>query len=222
MPNPIKPKFKTEWLAILSLILAAGLSFYFYKNFPAQVPIHWNINGEVDNYGSAAFSAFFLPILMLVIYLVFLILPYLDPRRERYSEFSQAYHLVKSGVIVFMFSLFILIGLAGLGYGINISFWVPVMVGVLFMGLGLVMKQVKPNWFMGIRTPWTLSSEKVWTKTHDLAAPVMSLGGILIASTGFFSSPAIKMSLFVGAIVIIAIGLPLYSYFLYRQERTGK
>lgn len=221
MSNPIKPSFKTEWRSGLLILLAVIAGVYFYQNFPDQVPIHWNFQGVADNYGSAALGAFFLPALMVLLYAFFLVLPLFDPRRERYSEFASAYHLMKDVILFALFFIFLIAGLAGLGYPVDISFWVPLMIGVLFVALGAIMRQVKSNWFMGIRTPWTLSSETVWQKTHQLAGKVMALSGVLIAATIFVDSSVFKMSLLAIAILIVALGLPLYSYIIFRQEKKG-
>ncbi len=220
MSSPIKPSFKTEWPAWLLIAVAAVVSYYFYQNFPARVPTHWNFRGEVDGYSSSAFGAFFMPVIMAAMYVFFLILPYLDPRRERYSEFAPVYHLVKNLILVFMFILFILTGLAGLGYGVDISFYVPVMIGALFIALGLLMGKVKMNWFMGIRTPWTMSSEAVWIKTHRAAPFTMTVSGLMIAATVFTPSPVAKLTLFILAIAAVAVCLPVYSYILFRKEQT--
>ena len=219
MPYSFKPSFGTEWRSGFLLIVAWAVGIYFYRNFPDQVPVHWNLRGEVDGYGSAVFGAFFLPALMLAIYVLFLFLPVFDPRRERYGEFSAAYHLLKDAVMLFFLLVLLLTGFAGLGYRVDVGFWLPIMVGALFFVLGLVMRQVKSNWFIGIRTPWTLSSEMIWNKTHRLAARAMPVSGALIAGTSFIGGDTLKIALFLVAILIIALGLPLYSYVLFRQEK---
>lgn len=222
MANPIRPSLKTEWPSVLLIVLSGIMAFYFYQNFPAQVPTHWNIRGEVDDYSSPFWAAFLGPLFLIPMYLLFLFLPYLDPRRERYSEFVFSYHLMKNSIVAFLFVIFLLAGLAGLGYAVDISFWIPIMVGALFIGLGAAMRKVKTNWFIGIRTPWTLSSETVWVKTHETACKVMAASGLLMAATVLFSSPALKIFLLILSVCLTAIGLPLYSYILYRQERAGK
>ncbi len=219
MLNPIKPSCKTEWRSVLMILAAVALSIYFYNNFPEQVPIHWNFQGDVDNYGSAAFGAFFLPALIILLYIFFLFLPILDPRQERYGEFISSYHLMKDIIIFSLLFIFILVGLVGLGYSVDISFWVPIMIGGLFVAIGSIMRQVKSNWFMGIRTPWTLSSETVWQKTHQLASKVMAISGLLIAATVLKPGAGFKIALLVIAISIVAIGLPLYSYIIFHQEK---
>lgn len=221
MSSPIKLSWKTEALSVVLLALGFILGFYYLQNFPAQVATHWGLDGEANGYSSAAFAAFFLPFLNLGLYLLFLALPYLDPKKEEYASFAKAYQGVKNLILGFMFILFVLTGVNGLGYTVPIGFWLPILMGFLFIVLGNILSKVKMNWFLGIRTPWTLSSETVWEKTHALGVPVFSLAGLLIAATVLVTG-AWKIVFFVAAVVLIAIGLPLYSYLVYRQEQKVK
>ncbi len=221
MSNPLKINWRTEWFSAGLLILSIFLGVYFYQHFPATVPIHWNWQGEVDSYGSAAFGAFLLPGVMLVMYLLFLVLPYFDPKKERYADFVEAYHNFKDLLIIFFFSIFWLTGLAGLGYDININLALPIILGLLFIGLGSLLRKIKMNWFLGIRTPWTLSSEEVWNKTHRAAGPVFMISGLLIILTSFIE-PCSRIILFILAILSPVIGLPAYSYILFRREKNKK
>lgn len=218
MSNPIKPSFKTEWFSVALIILSFAVGVYFYQNFPTQVPTHWNIQGQVDGYSSAIVGAFLLPSLALALYLMFLVLPYFDPKREEYANFASVYHRFKDLMVAFFYVLFILTGLNGLGYRIDIGFWVPILIGGLFVIIGAMMEKIKMNWFMGIRTPWTMSSETVWNKTHKLSSKVLMLAGLLIAAT-VLVPPYWKVVLFVLAIVIILVTLPVYSYILFRREQ---
>ncbi|MFA5131004.1 MAG: SdpI family protein [Patescibacteria group bacterium] len=221
MTNPIKLSFKTEWFAVLLIILAFITGVFYYQNFPAQVPTHWNLQGEVNGYSGVFSASFMLPIMMLGIYLLFLLLPYLDPKKEQYIAFAGIYHKFKDLILVFLFIMYIMTGLNGLGYKVDVAFYVPILVGVLFALIGLLLKNVKTNWFMGIRTPWTLSSEAVWEKTHKLAGPVFVVAGVLMAATAFVSAN-LKIALFVLAIAVIVLTLPIYSYMLYTQEKKER
>jgi len=221
MSNPIKPSIRTEWFSLCLLILAFASALYFYQNFPAQVPSHWNIRGEVDAYSGPFGAAFLVPLMMVGMYLMFLFLPYLDPKKDQYGEFAKVYHNFKDLILVFLFILQFLTGINGLGYTMNIGFLVPIMVGALFMVLGFLLQNVKMNWFLGIRTPWTMSSETVWNKTHKLSSPVLMVAGLLMAVTAFVPERA-KIVLFILSIALIILALPIYSYILYAQEKKLK
>ncbi len=219
--SPIKPTFKTEILPVIIVILAIISSFYFYANFPEQVPIHWNAAGEVDNYGSKTLGAFLFPGIILGMYLMFLIIPYIDPKKKRYVEFRKVYHVLKTVLVFFMAVMYFIASFNALGYNISVERWIPIMVGALFVLLGNYMSKIKPNWFMGIRTPWTLSSEEVWNKTHRVGGKVFMLGGVIIALTAFMPV-AFRMIIFFIAVGLILAGTIVYSYIAYRQEENNK
>jgi uncharacterized membrane protein len=222
MSNPIKSTLKTEGFASVLIIISFLMGFYFYQHFPVRVATHWDWRGNVNGYSSAAGAAFIFPALMLGIYLLLLFIPYLDPKKREYASFAAVYHQFKNLILVFLFIFFILIGWNGLGHNINIGFWTPLLIGVLFVVIGVLLTKVKMNWFVGIRTPWTLSSETVWDKTHQASAKVMAVAGILMAATVLVSSPPEKLTLFILAIATIIITLPLYSYILFRREEKDK
>ncbi len=221
MSNPIKPSFKTEWLSVALIILSVAVGIYFYQHFPAKVPSHWNIRGEVDGYSSAALGAFLLPGIIIAMYLMFIIMPYFDPKREQYASFAPTYHRFKDLMVAFLYILFLMTGLNGLGYKVDIGFWVPLLIGGLFVIIGVMMEKVKMNWFMGIRTPWTMSSEAVWDKTHKLSGKILMAAGLLIAAT-VLVPPTGKVILFILAIALVIITLPLYSYVLFRKEERNR
>ncbi|MFA6321856.1 MAG: SdpI family protein [Candidatus Buchananbacteria bacterium] len=214
--NPVKPTFKTEVIPIIAILLSVLASFYFYANFPDLVPTHWNYRGEIDGYAPKLFGAFFFPALIIGIYLFFLFLPYLDPQKNRYQEFAKVYHTFKTLIVLFMVFIYFFTGLAGLGYPAPVNIVVPIGVGILFLVLGNYLGKIKPNWFMGIRTPWTMSNEEVWNKTHRLGGKIFMLIGLfmifgtILPATWFFISFM--------AVVIIGSLIPIfYSYWLFKK-----
>lgn len=218
MTNPLKPTIKTEIFSLLIVLITAVSSFYFYANFPNQVPIHWNIQGEVDNWGSKAFGAFFFPVIILALYLIFLLLPYLDPKRDKYEQFQKTYHKFKNLLVGFMALLYFVSSFAALGYDINIPVLIPIMIGLLFIAIGNYLSKVKPNWFLGIRTPWTLSSEPVWQKTHQVGGKLFILAGIIMIIIPF--TPVVLQGWILGVIIVaIVFGTFGYSLYLYLKEK---
>jgi len=221
MTSPIKLNFKSEWLSLSLIIISLFIGYYFFQHFPARVPSHWNINGEVDGYSGKFWGAFMIPFMMVGMYLLFLVLPYFDPKKDQYVDFAGVYHKFKDLIVTFLFILFSLTGLNGLGYKIDIGFYIPLMVGMMFVILGTLLKNLKMNWFLGIRTPWTMSSETVWNKTHELSSRVLTISGLLMAAT-VLVSVKFKIALFILAIALLVFGLPVYSYILYAKERKAK
>ncbi len=220
MTNPIRPTIKTEILPIILILGAVVSSFYFYANFPEQVPTHWNLEGVVDDYSSKAFTAFFFPILVILAHGLFLVLPIIDPKKDRYNEFRKVYHIFKNLIIAFLVIIYFIVGLNGLGYNISVSLWMPVLIGLLFIVMGNYMAKIKPNWFIGIRTPWTLSSEEVWNKTHRFGGKMFILGGILMILQPFLPVN-FRTTIFIITLVIVLAGTTGYSLVAYLQEKKG-
>ena len=221
MSSPIKTSLRTEWFSLSLLVLSLVLAVYFYQNFPVSVATHWGINGEANGYSGPLGAAFMLPAILIIIYLVFLFMPYIDPKKDQYAAFASVYHNFKDLIIAFLFIVYFLTGMNGLGYRVDIGFYMPIMVGVLFIFNGLLMRQVKSNWFMGVRTPWTMSSDTVWEKTNKLSSWVFAVSGLLIAATVLVAAQA-KTILFILAITFMVLALPIYSYILYSREKNKK
>ena len=220
MTNPVKPTLKTEILPLLILVAAIISSFYFYSHSPEIVPTHWNFAGEVDNWGSRS-VAFVIPAVMVGIYILFLVFPFLDPKKEKYEQFSKVYHIFKGVMILFMAMLYFATSLNILGYNLPIGIIVPVGVGVLFIIMGNYMGKIKSNWFFGIKTPWTLSSEEVWNKTHRFGGKMFMLGGVLIAIDAFLPINY-HLAVFMAAIILVLLGTVGYSYLVYLKEKKPR
>ena len=219
MENPIKPTWKTEILPVAVIVLSAIASVYFYQHFPARVVTHWDFAGRPNGWSGPAFAAFFFPAIILGIYLLLLVLPCVDPRSERYADFRKVYHIVKDAIVVLFAGLYFMTGLSGLGKHVPIQVIVPVGIGILFMIIGNYMGKLRRNWWIGIRTPWTMSNEQVWNKTHRLGGKMFLLAGVLFVLIGFVpqvGQVAIGV-VFTCAIVAILVVPIVYSYVLFRK-----
>jgi uncharacterized membrane protein len=217
MSNPSKPNLKTEFLPLVCVIFAIASSFYFYFHLPAVIPIHWNFAGQIDNWGSGQSHAIYMPALIVGMYLMFLFLPFLDPRKERYEQFAKVYHIFKTAIIFIFALIYFLTSLAGLGYPINIGIVVPMLIGSMFLLLGNYMGKLKTNWFVGIKTPWTMSSETVWNKTHRLGGKIFMLSGILIMLDSIAPMP-LRLPIFIFTMVLMLFGTIGSSYVFYLIE----
>ncbi len=218
MINPIKPTIKSEIAPIVLILISLLASFYFYAHFPPVVVTHWNFAGQPNGWSSAAFAAFFLHLLLLGMYLLFLAIPYLDPKKDRYEQFRKPYHIFKAILIAVMVIIYFIASLNGIGYSLNVSLWVPLIIGLLFIILGNYMGKIKPNWFMGIRTPWTLSSEEVWNKTHRFGGKAFIIGGLLMLIQGFLPV-SWRFPIFIFIILLLTVGTFGYSYYAFLQEK---
>ncbi len=218
MKNPIPTNLRSEMFSLLPILLSFVASIYFFNNFPEQVPTHWSMSGEIDGWTSRPFAAFSMPIIILFLYLLFLLLPIIDPKKERYKQFSRAYKVFKNAIIFFLLALYFIVGFNALGYDISVAFWVPFLVGMLFVLMGNYMAKIKMNWFVGIKNPWTLSSEKVWDKTHRFGGKVFIISGLVIAFMNVLPSNW-RLPVFIVTILMMTFGVFLYSYILFNKEK---
>ena len=218
MKSPIRVSFKTEILPILLIIISIVSSFYFLQQMPEKIPTHWNFQGKIDNWGNSSSHILTINSVMIGVYLLFLALPYIDPRKKRYEQFKKIYHIFKNIIILFFALIFFITNLSAVGYNINVSTYIPLMVGLLFIVIGNYMGKIKMNWFMGIRTPWTLSSEETWNKTHQLGGKLFMLSGMFIALEGFLPINY-RLPIFILAIAIILIGTIFGSYLIYLKTK---
>lgn len=218
MKNPTSPTWKSEIIPILTVIAGIIFGIYFYFTLPDVVASHWNFKGEVDGYSSKLFTVVFFPIMFIGLYLMFYFLPYFDPKKERYQEFKNIYHIFKTIILFFLLSIFIIVGLTNLGYNINIGKIIPALIGILFIIIGKYMEKIKPNWFLGIRTPWTLSSETVWKKTHRFGSWVFIALGIILLLTPLFPEK-ISFTIFIISTMTLILSLFIYSLIIYTKEK---
>lgn len=219
MSYPFKLSFKSETIPILFVVSSFVLGIYFYRHFPASVVSHWNFRGEPDGYSGKTGAALGIPFLLLGIYLLFLALPALDPKKDRYRDFAGPYAVFRAAIIAAMFIAYLSSGLYNLGYNVPVKFVIPIAVGLLMMVLGNFMGKLKNNWFVGIRTPWTLSSENVWNKTHRMGGYAFIFFGLLIIAAPFLP-PALGLAAFIVGALTAVTGTFLYSYFIYRKEKV--
>jgi len=207
---------KKDWVILILIVLGFALGVYFYPSLPDRVPVHWNLKGQVNGYGSKFFGAFGLASINLGMYLLFIVLPYIDPKRKNYESFQSTYQYLKYLLILFLLGLEVTTLLIATGVVVNKPVFIQIMVSLLFILLGNVMGRFKHNYFVGIKTPWTLANEEVWRKTHRMAAPLWVIGGIiniLLAVTGL-NFNGIGFIIIMVTIVIVPI---VYSYIIYQK-----
>lgn len=211
---------KREFLTIglLALMFLAGT--YAYAILPEKVPIHWNAEGRVDGYGPKWIGAFMLPVIALLVYALFVIIPKIEVRKENVNEFYEKHGFgLKLMLVLFVLVIYAASLLSSLGYeGHGVMEVVFPALALLFLYVGHIMKDVKSNFFFGIRTPWTLSSEKVWKRVNEMGGNLfMALGVILLASS-WLLPPQHIFWLLLASLLAGVLGLTIYSYVLYKEE----
>lgn len=207
-----------RWLPPVLILATIAFSVAVYSRLPEQMVIHWNATGEPDGYGSRNFGAFLLPVATLGIWGLMLAIPKLDPRAKNIEQFRDTFDLLIVAVIALMCALHVALIGSALGWPIPVGRVVPVGIGVLFLFMGTLLPRFRSNFFIGIRTPWTLSSETVWTRTHRFGAYVMGVIGVLLIAAGIIGSRRWFMVAVLGSMAM-AIAILVYSYVIWRGEQ---
>ena len=212
---------RSRWFGLVVAALAVAMSVWAYPRLPPAVATHWNLNGTPDGFSSRMWALAIVPIVLIAMTIVFNVLPKVDPRRENYAKFLTAYWLIANAVILFLLVAHAMLIAAGLGFSVKIDRLMPLGIGLLFVFLGNYLTRVEPNWFIGIRTPWTLSSDTVWRRTHRTGGALMVVGGLILAISAFLPRPAFLV-LFVATIVIVAVIPIVQSYILWKREQHDR
>jgi uncharacterized membrane protein len=196
---------------IVAMFLASAIA---WPLAPERIPIYWNIAGEVDGYGGKVEGLLLTPAIALGLYVLLAFLPRVDPARQNYGG---AYTAIRLALMAFLGAMHIALLFVALGYPVDISRVILALMGSLFVVLGATMGRLQPNWFAGIRTPWTLGSRVAWTKTHRVGGWVFGVAGALFLVGAVLGS--VWLGVAGGAAVILgAIGLVVYSYFAWRND----
>jgi len=200
----------------LVLVLTAVMTLAAYPLMPAAVASHWNAAGELDGTMPKFWGLALIPLLMYGFCALLMVLPRIDPLRKNYEKFREYYEGFILVFAAFFFFIQLQIILWGMGTQVSPNLIMPVMIGVLFISIGFLMEHAEPNWFVGIRTPWTLSSETVWKKTHQKGAMLFKLAGV-VSTIGTFAGIHAWLFILVPPIAV-AVYTVVYSYVEFRRE----
>jgi uncharacterized membrane protein len=206
--------------AIILIALALGASALIYPRLPQTIPIHWNLHGEVDRYGDKSVGLFIMPAIMALLLGLFRALPWLSPRQFGIDAFRSTW-------------LFVMVAVIGvLGYVHAMMLWtlwrgpIDILRGltaglfIFFVLCGNVLGRVKRNFFIGVRTPWTLASERVWTDTHRMTARLFVASGVLGVAAILAGMPGWMSIVWILIVSLIPV---VYSLVLYKRlERRGE
>ena len=207
---------KTTTFALLLVLLQFLIGIYYYPQMPDQIASHWNIQGVADGYMSKFWGLFIVPLIAIGLLLLFVVIPRIDPLKNNIKDFIGYYWSFIILFLGYMLYMELIIIVWNLGFTFSMFHALSPAMGVLFFSIGIVIGKAKRNWFMGIRTPWTLSSEVVWNKTHRLGGKVFMVSG-LVSSLGFFFEGYFALLLILAPIMVGSIFLVVYSYFEYQK-----
>jgi uncharacterized membrane protein len=210
-------KTKNIQILIIGLILVSFLiGAYLYPYMPEKMASHWDANGSVDGYMPKLWGLFLLPVISAILFLTFMLIPKIDPHKGNIEKFRGHFDVFILLLFVFLFYVHMLTMLWNLSYRFNIIQLLAPAFGLLIYYAGIMMENAKQNWFIGVRTPWTLSSEVVWDKTNKLAGKLFKVAGVLAAMGVIF--PKYAIFLIMVPVILAAVYPIIYSYQKYQQE----
>jgi uncharacterized membrane protein len=212
-----------DGVALAVWVLPAIYLLYVYPALPQTVPLHYGMNGTVDRYGSKGEFAGFQGIMLGVpalVYLLLKFLPAIDPKKQvKYGE--STFQKLGLGIVIFVSALNIAIVYATAHRGFKIDKLIFPLIGLLFAFLGNMMNSIKPNYFAGVRTPWTLESEDNWRATHRVAGKIWFAGGIALTILMLFLPSGIGQFVYMGVIIVLVLVPVVYSYIYFKKHQVN-
>ena len=213
----MKLDWRTElpcWLMLAAMFSMAAAS---WSQAAARLPVHWGLDFQPDRYGGRFEALLALPLVALLMYLAITFFPRIDPGRHHYASFAGAYLTVRLAILGFLLAIYVLMLRAFRVGALSASGLVPVLAGLLLMVVGAVLRKLRPNWLIGIRTPWTLSSRRSWARTHEVGSVVLMACGALIAISPLVHQ-AWALPAAIGVFAIAMLAVAIYSYFPWRDD----
>jgi uncharacterized membrane protein len=205
-------------LCIAAFVAACALSAIVYPTLPPQVPIHWDMNGQVNGYGSPAVAACLVPAIMVALLAMFWALPWLSPKQFETDTFRGTYWFIAFLIMAFVGYVHALTLWAAMGHRIDVLRALLAGMLLMFGLMGNVLGKVRRNFWVGIRTPWTLTNDRVWNDTHRLAGRLFVGAALLCVPFFFLPVPAVALLMIVVVTIVHAAIIPaVYSAVHYKS-----
>ena len=205
---------------IAGIIVTFLVTLAAYPALPDPVASHWNAAGQADGSMGKPAGLFLIPLLTIACVALFAVLPRIDPLRKNYDKFRNYYDGFILLFVLYLLAIQAQMILWNLGYQVSPNLTFPVLFGALFIYLGFLIEHAEQNWFVGIRTPWTLSSVTVWKKTHELGGKLFKIAGV-IACLGIFAG-RFALGFILVPVIAVAVYTVVYSYIEFRKEVKGR
>lgn len=210
-----------KWIPAILILAAVIVTIAVYPRLPEQIPTHWSISGEVNGWSNRLFGAWMMPLLMAVIWLFMRAIPHIDPRKANYEKFSGMYDALVILILTFMLLMHVVILLSATGTVIRMDRVVMPVVGVFIAIMGVLLPRAHPNWFVGFRTPWTLTSDLSWERTHKVGGMLFIALGVLIVASTFIAPERAIWLLIVAGLGVVAF-LFIYSYQVWKRDPSKR
>lgn len=205
---------RTNVLSLIFIAITTAVAAYLYPSLPEQIPTHWNFQGEVDDYTAKPWGVMIMPLMAIFVFVIMKLIPVISPKGFRTDQFRGVVNIFTVTLVGFMSAVALLVLLSATGRNVHMNEMVFAGMGLLFIVLGNYLGKVRKNFFIGIRTPWTLASDEVWSRTHRLGGWIFVLIGFFMFLNAFIRFPE---GWLIGSIVVVALVPVVYSYVLYRK-----
>lgn len=203
--------------SILLTVVSLLLSLTVFSSLPEQIPAHWNVHGTVDRF-APKLTVFIFPGIIFLITILFQFMRRTDPNSDNYDKFQREYHRYTFviGLVFFAVQIMTIAAAFRMDFNVNLIFCLGI--GSLFIFIGNLLPKTKHNYFIGIRTPWTLADEQNWFRTHRLAGKIWVLGGLIVALTAL-APESFQVPVFLTILAVMVITPFVYSYTEFRRKR---
>ncbi|MBL4642161.1 MAG: SdpI family protein [Flavobacteriaceae bacterium] len=214
----MKSTVQKELPVIAIVLLPFFYLAFIWNTLPDKVPMHWNLQGEIDRFGNKS-ELILIPVLLpLLIYVILLIIPKIDPK-NKIKNMGNKYQTIKILLTIFLSTLALLILYSSKNKSFENPNYIVLLIGLLYLILGNYFKTIKTNYFIGIRTPWTLENETVWKETHKLGGKMWFIGGLIIILSSLLVEKQTNFTLFIIITAIITIIPIVYSYLKFQNHK---
>ena len=201
-------------ISLAGIVALVAYAAWMYPGLPDPMPTHWNAAGEVDGWSSKGVGAAIITAIPVFLFVLFKLIPVMSPRGFRTESFTGVLNILMAASVVFGVVIGFGVFRAAEDTSINISTFVLVAVGLLLMVMGNFLGKVRKNFFLGIRTPWTLASDEVWAKTHRLGGWCFVIAGLFMVIAAVVAPDITWLIYVVLAMALIPV---VYSYIAYRR-----
>lgn len=206
---------KSEIIVLAITLASFGLGFYVYPLLPEKMASHWGVAGEVNGYMPKFWGVFLMPMISVALFVLLSVVPRIDPKKKNIEKFRKYYDIFMVLFFVFLNYLYALTLLWNFGVQFSMTQMLAPAFGMLFYSIGVMVEHADPNWSIGIRTPWTLSNETVWKKTHTIGGRLFKYSAV-IAACGYFL-PDYAIWLMIVPVIFTALFTVGYSYVEYAK-----
>lgn len=203
--------------SILLTVVSLLLSLTVFSSLPEQIPAHWNVHGTVDRF-APKLTVFIFPGIIFLITILFQFMRRTDPNSDNYDKFQREYHRYSFviGLVFFAVQIMTIAAAFRMDFNVNLIFCLGI--GSLFIFIGNLLPKTKHNYFIGIRTPWTLADEQNWFRTHRIAGKIWVLGGLIVALTAL-APESFQVPVFLTVLAVMVVTPFVYSYTEFRKKR---